>query len=150
MSNWPQFASKVASNVDRNYLWNNADQSGWRWKMAKMKSGLATCASTRAAPESMPHWARRSQLLQPFARGQSAFAYFSWLLRASVFKAMQVFLQHKKFSPLLNLIFWMIMGCGITKLENFGLKICSLGFRGAVQLGPRGAVTWDFENYPDC
>ena len=97
------------------------------WKMAKMKSGLATCASTRAAPEWMPHWARRSQLLQPFSRGQNAFAYFSWLLGASFFKAMQVsvkgILQHKKIlSPPKSHIFLMVLGFCIALFSRRGIK----------------------------
>ena len=47
------------------------------------------------------------------------------------------------------------MGCGIArfgrkglkppKLENFGLKFCPQGFRGAAHLGFRGTAPWGFE-----
>ena len=47
-----------------------------------------------------------------------------------------------------NLIFWIVMGCGKahfgrkgqkpSKIENFGLKVCSLGPRGDPHMRPRG------------
>ena len=47
-----------------------------------------------------------------------------------------------------NLIFWIVMGCGkahfgckgqkTPKIENFGLKVCSLGPRGDPHIRPRG------------
>ena len=52
---------------------------------------------------------------------------------------------HQKIFYRLNLIFWIVIGCGIarfgqrglknSKLENFGLKVCPQGFRGAANMG---------------
>ena len=61
-------------------------------------------------------------------------------------------LYHKKFfyRPIgfANLIFWIVMGCGkarfgqkgqkTPKIENLGLKICSLGPQGDPHMRPRG------------
>ena len=45
-----------------------------------------------------------------------------------------------------NLIFWIVMGCCKTpKIENFGLKICSLGTRGNPHMRPWGNLRWDLE-----